>query len=449
MIGLPDWLATRNGRLGAFFMLYVTEGIPLGFAATALATQMRRAGLGPGAISAFVAAIYLPWAFKWAVGPIVDVFASDRFGRRRAWIVSMQVAMVLSLLAMQQFDLSSNLAALTWLVILHNCFAATQDVAIDALAVTTLTAEERGVANGLMFGGAYLGQTLGGAGVLFLVPHVGFDATFGFVAAAILSVTVLVALPLREPVLARAAAAATGVGLARIGAELRGFIVEGWRTISGSRAARAAALFAILPAGAYSLGTATNSTLAVDLGLDDESIAAINLWTTIASALGCIAGGWLSDRFGRRRMLALFIVSMAPAVLWLAWSLQRAGWVQPVGPGSVHEAAPAFLVTAFWVSSVAFSIGNGLMYAARGALLMDVTNPRVAATQFAAYMAMTNLVIAYSTRWQGWSVEQYGYATTLYIDVAVGFASTLLLPLIVVAGAAATGTRPSTPQQGS
>lgn len=39
----PDLLATRRGRLTAFFPLYVTEGIPLGFTATAVATQMRRA----------------------------------------------------------------------------------------------------------------------------------------------------------------------------------------------------------------------------------------------------------------------------------------------------------------------------------------------------------------------------------------------------------------------
>ena len=45
---LPDLLATRVGRLTAFFFLYVSEGIPLGFTATAVATQMRRQDLTPG-----------------------------------------------------------------------------------------------------------------------------------------------------------------------------------------------------------------------------------------------------------------------------------------------------------------------------------------------------------------------------------------------------------------
>ena len=68
-IALPDLLATKNGRLATFFLLYVTEGIPLGFTATAIATQMRRGGLGPAEIGAFVGSLYLPWAFKWIAGP--------------------------------------------------------------------------------------------------------------------------------------------------------------------------------------------------------------------------------------------------------------------------------------------------------------------------------------------------------------------------------------------
>ena len=50
-----------------------------------------------------------------------------------------------------------------------------------------------------------------------------------------------------------------------------------------------------------------------------------------------------------------------------------------------------------------------MMYGARAALFMDVSNPRVAATQFTAYMALLNLGIAYSARWQGWAVDRYGY----------------------------------------
>src|SRR3954464_12786439 len=126
---LPNLLATRRGRLAAFFCLYVTEGIPLGFAATAVATQLRRQGVGPAEIGAFVGAFYLPWAFKWAFGPVIDVFASDRLGRRRGWVLGTQLMMALTLVSLVFLDLPAQLSLFTMLLFVHNTFGAMQDVA--------------------------------------------------------------------------------------------------------------------------------------------------------------------------------------------------------------------------------------------------------------------------------------------------------------------------------
>ena len=67
-----DSLATRSSRRLTFFLLYVSEGIPLGFTATVIATHMRRDGLDPDVIGWYVGSLYLPWAFKWLFGPVVD-----------------------------------------------------------------------------------------------------------------------------------------------------------------------------------------------------------------------------------------------------------------------------------------------------------------------------------------------------------------------------------------
>ena len=415
----PNLLATRNGRLTAFFLMYITEGIPLGFAATAIATQMRRQGVDATAIGAFVGAIYLPWAFKWAMGPIVDVFSSDRFGRRRTWIIAMQLAMVASLFLLQMVGLGADIKLLTTLIIVHNIFAATQDVAIDALAVGTLRADERGMAGGLTFAGALLGQAVGGAGSLYLVKYIGFSNTYFFVAAAILAVTFLVVLPLQEPVLVRVNAA--GAGLQRMGAEIRLFVRQVWAAFTESRASLVGLAFALLPAGAMALGLSLFNTLAVDLGFNDDRVASINLWTLVVSAIGCVVGGWLSDRIGRRRSLGWFIFIMSPITLWLAWALWHGGWIHPVDPAHREGlVVPPMVVTVFWLSSLLYWFANGMMYGARAALFMDVSNPRVAATQFTAYMALLNLGIAYSSKWQGWAVDRYGYPQTLLADALFG-----------------------------
>jgi MFS family permease len=320
-------------------------------------------------------------------------------------------------------------------------FAATQDVAIDALAVSTLRPDERGVANGLMFAGQNAGLAVGGAGALLAAPYVGFRATFFLVAGCIALVTVFVALPLREP---RGAPRPRREG-PRIGAagrDLVAFARDALRAFVDSRAALAGVGFAALPAGAMALSLALQPSLAVELGLGDRSVGTLHLWSTLLAAAGCVAGGWASDRLGRRRMLALFIASTALPTLYLAAAMTRAGWIMPLASGEARPAAPAGLVATFWAVALAHAALHGLMFGTRTALFMDITTPRVAATQFTAYMALVNLVTSYSATWQGHAVARFGYPATLVADALLGLVGLSLLPLT---GAPATEPRATGP----
>jgi len=427
---LPDPLASRGGRLAAFFALYLTEGIPLGFTATAIAAQMRRQGLGPAEVGAFVGSLYVPWALKWVVGPFVDSFSSDRFGRRRLWIAIAQAFMVVTLMVALPVDFTAELKLFTLLILAHNAFSATQDVAIDALAVSVLREDERGLANGLMFGGAYLGQAVGGSGALFLAPLVGFRNTYFFVGGCILLVTLLVTLPMREPP-GPPRPPRTGSALGAASREVGRFAVDAYRAFTGTRAAWMGVVHALLPPGAMALGLALQSNLAVELGFDDARVGLLNLWSTIISATSCVAGGWISDRYGRRRTLALFIFGTTLPTLYLAWAMQGAGWIMPVPsqqPG--RPVPPDALVWAFWAAVLLYNVFQGLYYGTRSALFMDVTTPRVAATQFTAYMALQNFAISYSATWQGWLVERWGYPRTLAIDCALGLVGLASLPFM-------------------
>ncbi|OYT93591.1 MAG: hypothetical protein CFE43_02390 [Burkholderiales bacterium PBB3] len=425
---LPNLLATKNGRLTAFFLLYITEGIPLGFAATAVATRLRRLDVGPAEIGAFVGSFYLPWAFKWAFGPLVDVFASERLGRRRGWILITQVLMAMTLLSTVMLDLPQQLGLFTIILLFHNTFGAMQDVAIDALACSTLQEDERGLANGMMFAGAAIGMMVGGGGVLLISGITGFQATFFIVAGAILAVTAFVVLPMKEaPGPLRAVVA--GSKLAQAGREMKVFAVDSFKSFLGSPGAFGGLLFALLPAGAMSLGLALQSNLAVELGFDDDQVGQLNLWSSLFSAVFCVLGGFLSDRFGRRRTLFVYLALMSLPVFYLMTELSRYGWVMPVSTTAENRpAVPAALVTALWVSGLVYAAFMGLMYGTRSAIMMDVTNPAVAATQFTAYMALMNLAISYSATWQGIAIEAWGYPTTLMVDGIFGLACLLVLP---------------------
>ncbi|HYE18373.1 MAG TPA: MFS transporter [Tepidisphaeraceae bacterium] len=428
---MADLLSTRRGRLSTFFLLYVTEGIPVGFSAVAVAAQLRRQGVSPAAVGTFVAAIYLPWAWKWAVGPVVDLVYVDRVGARRGWILLAQLMMALTLLAAMPIDFVGKLGLFAWVIVLHNAFAATQDVAIDALAVETLPADERGAANGLMFAGAYVGNAVGGSGALFLSEWIGFRPTFVFVAAAILVVTLTVTLRLRERPRRRPAPpdGTAPAPLPPVAARVSAYGRTVGTAMFGSPGAIAVLVFALLPTGAYALSLTLQSNLAVELGLSDSAIALLALFSAVLAAAGCVAGGWLSDRYGRRKMLAAFVVATALPTLWVAAVLYRSGWVMPVNPTAPGRPTPsAQLLAVFWAATLVYSLLNGLMYGSRAAFFMDLTETRIGATQFTAYMAVLNLVIAYSSFWQGRSADRLGYPATLALDALLGCAGLAVLP---------------------
>ena len=423
-----DPLATRSGRLASFFLLYVSEGVPLGFTGTVIATHMRRDGLDPAVIGAFVGSLYLPWAFKWAFGPIVDTITSVKFGRRRTWIVGAQIGMMLTLLAALPVDFAASIALFTSLIFVHNIFAATQDVAIDALAVQVLPANERGTANGFMFAGQSVGQAIGGGGILLISSMMSFQSTY-LIAVGIIGMILVLSFRLREDasVIPWSAASVTSP-FARVAADIAAFVRAAGRAFIGTRAAAVGLLFASLPLGAYALSLSLQSNLAVELGLDDAQIGTLGLWSSLTSAVGCVLGGWLSDRYGRRRMIALFVALTAIPTLWLAFGMQGIGHIMPADAASVGASGESSLLATFWTICIAYSFVQGLTYGSSTALYMDITTPAVAATQFTAYMALGNLATSYTATWQGFSAEHYGYPITLGLDALVGMTCILLLP---------------------
>lgn len=542
---LPNPLASRWGRLMAFFFLYVTEGIPLGFTSTAMAVHLSKSGLSDLQVGLFTGWLYVPWSFKWIVGPVVDLVYSRRLGYRRTWILSTQLMMVGTLLTCIPIQMtSSNVQLLTAIIFIHNLFCATQDVAIDALACNVLKEDERGLGNGLMFAGQTLGIPLGGACVLYLTnglqflsgaswvegwpilellrDGVPFGQTYFFVIGCILMVTCFVTWPMREDesdrpefdegrleevqgrlgasllaartssdrsLSGRISALATrvGVGLIRVllprslntrsemaRTEIGNYLYTAGQSFFGSRVALAGLIFALLPAGAMGLNLALQKLLGVRLGMTEGEIADLEVISSIAWAVSCVVGGLISDRLGHLKCLALFLMLMSVPTVWLGTQMQDSGWTtsntkelltesgsDPEGSQSGPEKAgqeasstadrdgdggeesagetskpldrpraPQRLLNAFWWAVMAYMCCQGLMYGTRTAVFMRISNPNVAATQFTAYMALMNLVIAYSAWWQGLAIETWGYATTLFIDACFGLACIAVLPFL-------------------
>lgn len=404
-------LNTRGGRLTAFSLLYLSEGIPFGFSAIALTTYLRQQGVGNTEIGLFTASLYAPWGFKWAWAPFVDLVRFERLGPRRFWIALSQVFMVLTLALVWKVDPGANLPLLTLLIMVHNVFASIQDVAIDALAVQVLPADERGTANGFMFGASYVGQFLGGSGALWIAGALGFGLTYPYVLGLLVLVLVAVTLRLHEPPLEAVE------GLARGGSALRSVLYRlgkyGMDLLRGlflsGRGPAAGVVFALMPFGALALGLALGTTMMVDLGMKESQIATLNGWSTVLAAAGCILGGFISDRIGHRKALSAWFVLTTLPTIWLSTRFAGA------------EGMAGVTLTDYWVAALSYSLASGLITGTSAAVFMGLTSPFVAATQFSGYMAMRNLVYTYSAAWQGWFADLRGYADVLRLDAAIAF----------------------------
>src|SRR5689334_18065525 len=82
---------TTVGRFTLLGTLYFAQGLPFGFFVQAIPVILRKAGVSLSAIG-FVSLLTLPWALKFLWAPYLDRAYLPSVGRRRTWILAMQIA---------------------------------------------------------------------------------------------------------------------------------------------------------------------------------------------------------------------------------------------------------------------------------------------------------------------------------------------------------------------
>ena len=151
--------------------LYFAQGIPKGLLSVAMPAWLASQGVSTGAIASYLAVIVLPWAFKLLTGPVMDRYGYRPMGNRRPWVLGAQLGLVLSLLGLALVrDPVSQLGLLMTLGVIINSFAATQDVAVDGMAIELVPESEHGRINAYMTCGKAVGWALTAAvsGVLLV-----------------------------------------------------------------------------------------------------------------------------------------------------------------------------------------------------------------------------------------------------------------------------------------
>ena len=175
---------STSAKLALLGMLYFAEGLPFGFQAKALPLLLRAHGTSLTAIG-FAGALSAPWLAKALWAPCVDRYFWPRFGRRKSWIIPMQLALAATCVAAAMVSPDDSLGLLLLLVFLMNLFAATQDIAVDGLAVDLLGEDELGPGNAVQVVGYKLGMLTSGGLLVWASDWIGWPGLFLLMAALV------------------------------------------------------------------------------------------------------------------------------------------------------------------------------------------------------------------------------------------------------------------------
>lgn len=393
---MPDAQATGAPRMPHLVLLgalYAAQGLPYGFFTLALPVLLRDAGWSLAAI-ALLQFLALPWAIKFLWAPWLD-----HHGARRTWLLVLQGAACALALTLSRLPLGVDSPALLVAVFAFNVMAASQDVITDGLAVRLLGERERGLANALQVGAYRLGMILGGGFLLWLFARSSWSTTF-LCMAAMLGLTMLPVLVMREP--ARTAPADLPSGRALAFSWLTRALTPGLLTL--------AALIFCFRFGDQVIGTLITPFLR-DQGIDKATIALMKGTVgSAASLIGALLGGWLTFRTGRRR-----------ALLWSGLA-QSAGFGLYVAAAFGHGG-----MNALWTATVLEGVVGTMATVALFTLMMDASDPAYAGTDYTILASIVVAVGSLGGVTGGLLADAVGYGWTFATGTVLSFAGCLAL----------------------
>lgn len=126
-------------------ILYTLQGVPVGLAFGSVPFILK-SKLSYAQVGVFSLASY-PYSLKLLWSPIVDAIYSRKVGRRKSWIIPVQLVSGVTLLYLgfiidkSMADPAPNLITITTCFFLLVLFCATQDIAVDGWALTVLSPE--------------------------------------------------------------------------------------------------------------------------------------------------------------------------------------------------------------------------------------------------------------------------------------------------------------------
>jgi PAT family beta-lactamase induction signal transducer AmpG len=170
----------------ALFFLGISSGLPILLVFGTLSVWLREAGIERATIG-FLSWAGLSYGFKFIWAPIVDSlnipFLTQRFGRRRSWMLISQGAVIVALIWMSLWDPQQthlNFVFLAAGAVLLGFASATQDIVIDAYRIDIAPGNQQALLAGVAIAGYRIGMLFAGAGALEISAWAGEENIYDF-----------------------------------------------------------------------------------------------------------------------------------------------------------------------------------------------------------------------------------------------------------------------------
>ncbi|MFD1871378.1 MFS transporter [Hymenobacter bucti] len=403
-------------RYFTFFYLYVMQGIPSGFALTAVYNFLIGQGLSARSVGSFAAIVGLPWTFQFVWGPLIDKYQYSVLGHRKQWVVLTQlVAVVASLSLLLVHDPVRQLALLGGVFFVHSVFASIQDASVDAIAISVVPVAERGRVNAFMRAGSLAGWAVGGAVLSYLLHHGGFGRAAwvqSLVLLAFTALTFFIKLERTDKLLPQFGAGprpARPVLTDEENPSLGWLFRELWRSMVEKHSLRAFAIIMLTYMAGSLFNNAYSFYLIHTLGWSDAFVSTLQgTWVTMLSFGVLMGGGILVDRLSASHVQRWGLAGLA--FFALTFSFLSPFW-----------AVPAVGV----VGLIIINLADPLVSIAAMPLLMAYCRPKIEGSQFTTYMALVNLCTVTASYLNGWLLE---FTTAPFIGLGCGL---LLMGLLL------------------
>jgi MFS transporter, PAT family, beta-lactamase induction signal transducer AmpG len=385
--------------MAVMVLLGFSSGLPLPLTGGTLQAWLTTSGVDIKTIGIF-SLVGLPYTIKFLWSPFMDRFVPPWLGRRRGWIVPLQLLLLTGIALMALGSPQKMPLALAVIALIVAFISASQDIVVDAYRTDILPDVERGFGAATFVFGYRIAMLVAGALALIMSDRIGWQHTY-FLMAIFMIIGVCGTFMGREP--DHKVVPPQTMEEAILG-PLKDFF------------SRKSALLFVLLVILYKLGDAYAGSLTTPFLIRGVHFTPTDVGTInkglglIATIAGALFGGTIMVKLGLFRSLMVFgIFQMISnlSFMVLAW---------------IGKSYPAM------ITAVAFeNVSGGMGTAAFTALLMALCDKRFSATQFALFSSLSALGRVFISPTSGFLQVAVGWPIFFFITTLVALPGLALL----------------------